>query len=166
MNPDATPETIRNTAKAMELAQLLDDRAAHADKARILAWAVEIEPYNLALEDLLNAVRAYYRDPRDRAIGIGDLITGARAIRNDRADREPIQSTPPPAALGEAISTSGIGEIRPRITRPSHRPDGTMNPLSVRCPWCHAGEFRPCKTPGTTVTLRNPHPSRVEAVSK
>lgn len=177
MNVDASPETIRNTAKALELAQLLDDRVAHVDQARIAAWAVQIEPHRLALDDLLAGVRAFYDEPRGWAIGVGDLIGAARAIRRDRAERETreelearYQPNPRIAGAIEAVVKS-LPEIpAPKYVRPSQRTDGKPNPLSIRCPWCHAPERRPCRIPNVygeaSVTLREPHPSRVEAVTR
>jgi hypothetical protein len=50
----------------------------------------------------------------------------------------------------------------PRFVRASQRPDGHRNPLAVRCPWCRAGEFKPCQIPGTEITMRELHPSRIE----
>lgn len=48
-------------------------------------------------------------------------------------------------------------------------PSDGADALSVRCPWCHAAEHRPCQIPNvhgeTRTTLRNPHPQRIEAVS-
>ncbi len=173
MNLNASVDTIRNVAEAMKLAQLLDDRTAHADKARIAVWAEQVEPFDLPLDDLLDGVRAYYADPRERPIGVGDLIAAARAIRRDRNERESAEQMRArqealDARVAEAISEAADAlPVIPAVrvfTRPSQRADGKPNPLSVRCPWCHAGEFRPCQTPGTNVILRNPHPSRVETL--
>lgn len=132
MNVDASPETIRNTAKALELAQLLDDRVAHVDQARIAAWAVQIEPYRLSVDDLLAGVRAYYADPRDRAIGVGDLIGAARSIRKDRAERETREELnaryePDPRIAGvieAVVDRLPAVPDPPTYTRPSQRTDG------------------------------------------
>lgn len=166
MNLNASPETIRNVASAMELAQLMDDRAAHADKARIAAWAEQVDPYNLPLDDLLNGVRAYYADPRDRAIGVGDLIAAARAIRRDRNERETFaereaREDSRVVDIADRLADS-LPDIPERFTRPSQRTDGRPNPLAIRCPWCHAPEFRPCQIPGANQVMREPHPSRIE----
>lgn len=171
MNLNASPETIRNVAEAMQLAQLLDDRTAHADKARIAAWAEEVEPFRLDRSDLLDAVRMFYADPRDRAIGVGDLIGAARAIRRDRTERESdFQRKAREEALDSRVAEAIDGVIEAtalpsRFTRQSHRTDGQPNPLSMRCPWCRAGEHRPCQIPGTNVTMREIHPSRRELVA-
>lgn len=178
MNLNASIDTIRNVAEAMKLAQLLDDRTAHADKARIAVWAEQVEPFELALDDLLNGVRAYYADPRERPIGVGDLIAAARAIRRDRNERESAEQMRArqealDARVAEAIADTAeqLPAIPgPRFTRPSQRADGKPNPLAVRCPWCHAPEYRPCTIPNvhgeSRVTLRDPHPSRVELVAR
>ena len=64
----------------MKLAQLLDDRTAHADKARIAVWAEQVEPFELALDDLLNGVRAYYADPRERLSESGIIAAARRSV--------------------------------------------------------------------------------------
>jgi hypothetical protein len=180
MNLNATPETIRAVAEAMQLAQLLDDRTAHADKARIAAWAEEVEPFQLDRGDLLDAVRMFYADPRDRAIGVGDLIGLARSIRRDRNEREDDAERKARESawdaelmarnqerLSDMVSPVAAAKALPplKFVRQSHRNDDRPNPLAVRCPWCRSAEFRPCQIPNTSVTMREPHPSRVEAVT-
>lgn len=89
MNIDATETDLRNAAEALKLAAILDDRAPAADRARIAAWAEKIHAHRLGRDELLDALQAFYDAPHDRAIGIGDLIDGARRIKRDRLDREP-----------------------------------------------------------------------------
>lgn len=82
------PETIRATAEVLELAALLDDRVAGADRNRIKAWAEQIERHNLKRNDLLDGVQKFYDGPAERPIGVGDLIHHARQVRHDRTERE------------------------------------------------------------------------------
>jgi hypothetical protein len=84
---DASPETIRAVGKAMQLAALLDDRCANVDKARIASWAEQVERHQLTKTDLLDGVQRFYDGPTNRPIQVGDLITHARAVRQDRSDR-------------------------------------------------------------------------------
>lgn len=84
----ATEAELRSVTEVLQLAAFLDDRAPNADKARIAAWAEQIHRHLLEPNDLLDAVQRYYDRPSDRPIGIGDVISGARAIKRDRLDRE------------------------------------------------------------------------------
>lgn len=88
MNVSASPETIRAVAEAMQLAAVLDDRAPRPTEPRVAAWAEQAERYRLQRSDMLDAIQAFYDEPRDRAIGIGDLVHHGRRIKRDRLDRE------------------------------------------------------------------------------
>lgn len=88
MNVDATEAELAATAEALKLAAILDDRAPHADKARIVAWAEQIHRHKLERDDLLNGLQAYYDGPSERAIQIGDLIHHARQARRTRNAEE------------------------------------------------------------------------------
>jgi hypothetical protein len=88
VNVDATEAELRAIAEVLKLAAILDDRAPHADPARIAAWAEQIHRHRLEREDLLNGLQAYYDSPSERAIQIGDLIQHARKERRDRNERE------------------------------------------------------------------------------
>lgn len=179
MTINASPETVKAVAEALQLAALLEDRTANPDKARIAAWAEQIEPHRLSKDDLLAGVRAFHNSGRERAMGVGDLIDAARMIRRDRAERETREELnarydepgPRVAAVLDAIAASLPPMLDdPKYARPSQRTDGKPNPLAIRCPWCHAPEHRPCRIPNVygeaSVTLREPHPSRVEAVTR
>lgn len=92
MNVDATETELRDIAETLKFAAILDDRAPRADKARIAAWAEQIHRHNLHRDDLLNGLQKFYDEPRDRAIGIGDLISLGRHCKRDRVEREAEQS--------------------------------------------------------------------------
>lgn len=85
---NASPATVKAITRAFELAGILDDRCAQPDKARIAAWAEMAQRHNLTEPDILDGLQAYYDQPSDRAIQIGDLIQQARKIRRDRNERE------------------------------------------------------------------------------
>lgn len=85
---DASAQTIRAVAEAMQLAALMDDRMGHSDDARVAAWSEQIERHKLTKADLLDGVQAFYDNPSDRAIQVGDLIHHARKVRRDRNERE------------------------------------------------------------------------------
>lgn len=89
MNINASAETVRAVVKVFELAYLLDDRVTQPDKARMTAWAEQVERHRLSEQDLLDAVQAFYDGPSLHAIQVGDLISHARRIKRDRLEREP-----------------------------------------------------------------------------
>lgn len=88
MNLDATPETIRAVAEMFELAALLDERLAGADRNRIAAWSEQVERHRLIREDLLDGLQAFYDTGHERPIGVGDLIQHGRAAKRNRLERE------------------------------------------------------------------------------
>lgn len=88
MNLNASADTLRAVAKVFQLAAILDDRVAQPDKARIAAWAEQVERHGLTQPDLLDGLQAFYDGPSERAIQIGDLIHHARIVRRDRTERE------------------------------------------------------------------------------
>lgn len=88
MNLNATPETVRAVAEMFKLASFLDDRVAAPDKARLAAWAEQLERHKLTEGDMLNGVQAFYDSPSSRPIGVGDLIHHARAAKRARREGE------------------------------------------------------------------------------
>lgn len=85
---NATEQTLRAVATTLKMAAILDDRAPHADKARIAAWAERAQWHHLTESDLLDGLQAFYDQPQERAIGIGDLMYHARNAKKTRLDRE------------------------------------------------------------------------------
>lgn len=84
----ATPDTIRAVAKVFQLAAILDDRVAQPDKARIAAWAAQVQRHRFAESDLLDGLQAFYDGASERAIQVGDLIHHARHAKGNRIDKE------------------------------------------------------------------------------
>lgn len=108
------------------------------DSARFTAdvWADMFNRHNLALADLLTAVRNRAADTTDTAPEPGEIIQAARAVRRDRTDRE--QSDPALRAAREAAidakvarMVSPLAQELGRIDRPALRAvHGTARPSS------------------------------------
>lgn len=108
---NASPQTVRAVAEAMQLAALLDDRLGHTDDARITAWAEQIQRHQLERGDLLDGVQAFYDSPSERAIQIGDLIHHARQRRRDRNEREAEEQREQRDAALEAKGADDMREL-------------------------------------------------------
>lgn len=109
MNLNASPDTVRAITKVFQLAAILDDRAAQPDKARVAAWAEQIERHKLTERDLLDGLQAFYDSPSERAIQVGDLIHHARQVRRDRTEREQAAEQ---AARLEVHDQQAVDEVR------------------------------------------------------
>lgn len=81
-------ETIHHAGEVFKLAAILDDRVAAPDKARIFAWANQLQRHRFSRDDLLDGLQAFYDSPSERAIQIGDLIHHARIVKRNRIDKE------------------------------------------------------------------------------
>ncbi len=82
-------ESLTHATEVLELASLLDHRVPTPDKARILAWARQIDRHpTIERDDLLDAVQAYYDKPSAQPVSVGDVIDTARRSKRDRLDRE------------------------------------------------------------------------------
>ncbi|QFG04896.1 hypothetical protein SEA_NITZEL_70 [Mycobacterium phage Nitzel] len=98
MNINATPETVQAVAQVLKMAKILDDRMGQPDKARIAAWAEQVQRHRLVEGDLLDGLQAFYDGPSSHPIGVGDLIHHAKSARvvrigkEERADREARQA--------------------------------------------------------------------------
>lgn len=86
-NISASPDTIRAVVEVLEFAALLDDRIASPDKARIAAWAEQVQRLNLNRDDLMDGLQTFY-DRNDAPINIGGLIQHSTAAKRDRLSRE------------------------------------------------------------------------------
>ena len=174
MKIDASPETIRAVAAVLQRAAFLDDRIGQPDKARIMAWAEQIERFKFSQDDMLDGLQLYYEGASDRAIGIGDLIECAsqarrnRVAKEDRESREARQAIldakaePDPRIVALAESM-GIPDDAPRFSR-----SGMNSPKGIDCPWCKAKVLQPCVDPVTGVAMRKTpfHHARTEAWEK
>lgn len=88
MTHTPSARSISATTEVLELASLLDHRIPTPDKARVLAWARQIERNRCERDDLLDAVQVFYDRPSSQPISVGDVIEGSRRIKRDRLDRE------------------------------------------------------------------------------
>lgn len=88
MNDQPSAQSIAHTTEVLELASLLDHRIPSPDKARVLAWAKQIDRHQLSRDDLLDATQAFYDQPSPHPVSVGDVIAGARRIKRDRLARE------------------------------------------------------------------------------
>lgn len=171
MNLNATPETLRAVAKALQRAGFLDDRIGQPDKARLAAWAEQIQPYQFTEDDMLDGVGRYYSGPVDRAMGIGDLIHHSKQARVDRTSSETREQR---EARQEALSAKAAEDFEALAERKGIPADVPIKyqrrgqgAKVVACPWCHAASGRPCVVPGTDDLFRSGvHPSREDAARK
>lgn len=151
----------------------LDDEEAAMAIASV--WAELFSVHNLDVADLKAAVVKRSAAGADSAPEPAEIITVAREIRRERAERETraqldAREAERDARLGLESPAPKALDFKPTPRperRPGMRPDGSLNPLAIRCPWCHAGEFRKCKIPGTGIEMKNgPHPSRIEKAAE
>ena len=152
----ASAQTIRAVGAALARARLFDDKIGASDEGRIAAWSEAVDPYNLSHDDLMAAVTAYYQDnPDGRTMQVADLIRHARAIRRDRAEREPDQFREARQSQIDARVAEHVADIAEARAIPYERPSNatSFNPLTVHCPWCHAGPGSRCRIPSTDLTL-------------
>lgn len=138
-------------------------------EADVALWQQVLTP-EIPAQFAIAAVVAHFRDRPGVWLEPGHIVERWRAHRRDILDR---QTDTERQAYRAAVDARILDAIEPTVeatklpakhTRPSQRTDDAHDPLRVRCPWCRAGEFRPCQIPGTNVTMRDPHPSRVEAM--
>jgi hypothetical protein len=126
-------------------------------------WAAVIG--DLPKDDALRAVIDHRREEPGVWLEPGHIYQRVRAIRQDRFERQPLADieahndridarlAPKIVELAESHSVNRVLKYR----RPKR------NALNVPCPYCHASVGRPCTS--STVTMRNYHPSRLDAVT-
>jgi len=157
MKIDASESTILAVSAALGRAALFDDRMTADDKHRIAVWAEALDPFGIDQATMLNAVTAFYREPRDRSITVGDLTRTSRDIRQAEVLAES------PAELKERNLRNDIknGLERPHaLTGPDRQlggleiggADGVPVPKAYEvngaverpCPTCGAEDYAPC----------------------
>lgn len=111
MNISATPETVRAVTEVFKLAGILDDRVAHPDKARVIAWAEQVQRHNFTEPDLLDGLQAFYDSPSERAIQVSDLIHHAQTVRRARHSRESDQRHKVIAEAGDRKTADDLASI-------------------------------------------------------
>lgn len=101
--------TLDDTKRVLARAAVHDQRFTKPNTAVLEAWHDHLAHHSLELHHALRAVDAYYADPRDRVIQIGDVIHRARTLRRDEMARDTTRqiTAPPPAdASDRAIFTA------------------------------------------------------------
>lgn len=157
--------------KALNAARLVLAKCSAIDpwfpqpsESTMLGWAQQFGLVNLDTQDLLDAVTSVYANATSGFKPLpADVVNAARVARQDRMARaiEPAREALDPGRVAEHVAeiTATLGA---KFNRPSRRPGA--NPLTVRCPWCHASPGQHCTVPQTN---RRPHggahPSRLEA---
>lgn len=132
MNSPPSAESIAATTEVLELASLLDHRVPTPDKARVLAWARQIDRNHCDRDDLLDAVQAFYDRPSAQPVSVGDVIDGSRRIKRDRLDRE---SDDARDQRLKAAETKAAEDIR------SLTAGAVMGPVKNRTPRLQAAEL-------------------------
>lgn len=126
-------------------ANLFDPRIRADDAGITAVWAEAMAKHSLDRRRLLEAVTAYYEEPRDRSIGVGDVIRIARDARQRDALVDNAQSLASPELVealpaGSGASTHmGVINATGDPIRAAYEVDGALN---IPCPAClaHPGE--------------------------
>jgi hypothetical protein len=136
-----------------------------ADLAR--AWGTLFEHHRLSPDDLLAGVDAVYDQHGSGYRPLpADIISAARALRQDRAMRQPLR-----AIEASTDVDSGDGRLAAllaaaKIGHHHNEPPPARGPRSVPCRHCGAEPGRRCTVRGSSDPLTRPpyyHPSRIEA---
>lgn len=104
MNP---VQAAQDAALVLARANLFDPRIRSDDAMITAAWAEAIAKHNLDRARLMDAVTAYYEEPRDRSIGVGDVIRIARDARQRDALADNAQSLASGSPVGALPAGSG-----------------------------------------------------------
>lgn len=156
---------VQDAAEAAALvlarANLFDPRTRKDDPGITAAWAETIARHNLDRGQLLQAVTAYYEEPRERSIQVGDVIRIARDARQRDALVDNAQSLAPPVLVealprGSGASTHmGVINATGEPIQAAYEVDGA---LDLQCPSCLSG-------PGVTCG-RDGHDYRIPCVAR
>lgn len=93
-------------AQVLARANLMDSRVRQGDPAQTAVWAEVIGRHNLDIAYLLNAVTAYYEEPRERTVQVGDVIRMARDLRQRDAM---VENTHTAVAANSAVGALPAG---------------------------------------------------------
>jgi hypothetical protein len=118
-------------------------------------------PKDLALQ----AVIDHRREQPGVWLEPGHIVAGVRAIRRDRAMRQPLELPPRPLEVGEGYVAAMLA-----VAKIGHhdQPPPASGPRTVLCPHCRAQAGQRCTVPATGNPLRRPpyyHPSRIDAAT-
>jgi hypothetical protein len=171
-----TNECFVTASRALQLCSCYDNQFATPSQATILAWADVFAYHRLSADDVLAAVRGYYRTETEHVVVLPGMIAAlARDIRQDRFQRSPLEarearSDEADARLAALIEEYPVGRPVPDDGGPHRyeRPGPAQRAArSVSCPHCLAGPGERCRVPGTRTPLKAPafHPSRIDAAA-
>ena len=140
----------------------MDSRVRQGDPAQTAVWAEVIGRHNLDIAYLLNAVTAYYEEPRERTVQVGDVIRMARDLRQrDAMVENTHNAVAANAAVGALPAGSGTSTHMGVLNaagdpiRAAYEVDGA---ISIPCPDCLAD-------PGVTCG-RNGYDYRIPCVAR
>lgn len=154
-------------AKALAKCAAYDPWFPNPNRATVEAWAEQIAHHHLDLPDVLAGVARMYGEAGHGFKPLpGDLVRAARAIRSERAEREPdeyrdARQRALEAKVADQAAALAESKTPTRFYRPS-KAHGT-NPLTVVCPFCRAGTGRRCTNTATGQPRHTAHPSRIAA---
>ncbi|QDM56417.1 hypothetical protein PP515_gp70 [Gordonia phage Sidious] len=147
---------IRAAGTALARAEIFDDRVT-ADTARIQAWAEAMEPHGLDQADAIAAVTAHYSAPNADTVRVGDVITAARKIRRERAEREKGEQAAI-AAPDRQLGGLPIGEADGTPIWPAYE---QHDAITVPCRTCQAQPDDACVNLATQMTRKIPCTTRI-----
>lgn len=151
--------TPTEAAQVLERAAIFDQRLARPNRGVVEGWAEALTPHQLDVPALLDAVTVWYSTPRDRVIGVGDVITTARAARQhhgqQRAAHEAraLPAGQPPRYQAGGLTADGHPiHAAYEIDGAGHQP----------CRSCNAKPGELCENPGANQPARIPHAARLQ----
>ncbi|AOE45065.1 hypothetical protein SEA_ZIRINKA_67 [Gordonia phage Zirinka] len=147
---------IRAAGTALARAEIFDDRVT-ADTARIQAWAEAMEPHGLDQADAIAAVTAHYSAPGATTVRVGDVITAARKIRRERAEREKGEQAAI-AAPDRQLGGLPIGDADGTPIWPAYE---QHDAITVPCRTCQAQPDEACVNLATQMTRKIPCTTRI-----
>ena len=153
---------------------VIDVLSVVAAATRRTIGETDVDVWQAVIGDLskdlaLQAVRDHLKHRPGVWLEPGHVYEGARAIRRDQLNREPIayreaRQEALAAKVAESAAELAAGKVvsldPPKYTR---RPQAAE--MRVKCPWCKATPGRPCVVPRTEHVLKQFHPSRTDLVT-
>ncbi|WP_439030245.1 hypothetical protein [Gordonia terrae] len=145
---------------AIARAEIFDDRVT-SDEERIKAWAEAMAPHGIDKADALAAVTAHYSAPGADTIRVGDVITAARKIRRDRAERDKGEQVAQAAAITGPDRQLGGLPIGQADGKPIWDAYDEHDAIELPCRTCQAQPDQACVNLATGMTRKIPCLSRL-----
>jgi hypothetical protein len=120
---------------------------------------------DLSKDQCLLAVRDHLRERPGVWLEPGHIVERVKAKRRDELDRESDEERDERQQALERKVAEDVAELAEQkaIPGPLKYTRPVINPLTVHCPWCHAGIGAHCIVPRTDQAMKNFHPSRIES---